>query len=402
MTVWIENPFDNLPQEGFRPQRYFLMARAFAARGHRVVFWTSAFSHMTKRRRAVPDAFAAEDGIVVRLVDAPPYRRNVGLARLRNHRAYARAWLRLARAELAAGRAPDVLVASVPPLSAAGAARALASEAGAFLVADVMDLWPETFARLLPRPLRFLAPLVFSPLFARARRLYREADDVTGVCDAYGRTVRAAGARSYARFYHGLSLSDAPEPDGAAALRLAYFGNLGRTYDLETAIRALARLPEATLEIAGEGERRAALEALAAARAPGRVRFHGCLSGDAARTLLRSCTVGLVPMAPESCVGIPYKMADYADASLAIVSSLGGESETLLARYGAGEAYRPGDAASLAAALGRVRGHLARARAGARRLAECEFDAARLYGDYVAWVCERGNGKGAGNGGRTR
>ena len=36
MTVWIENPFDNLPAEGFRPQRYWLMAEAFAKAGHDV------------------------------------------------------------------------------------------------------------------------------------------------------------------------------------------------------------------------------------------------------------------------------------------------------------------------------------------------------------------------------
>ena len=51
MTVWIINPFDNLPMEGFRPQRYWLMARAFAKAGHKVTYWTSDFSHAFKRRR---------------------------------------------------------------------------------------------------------------------------------------------------------------------------------------------------------------------------------------------------------------------------------------------------------------------------------------------------------------
>ena len=35
MRVWIVNPFDNLPLEGTRPQRYWLMARAFARAGDR-------------------------------------------------------------------------------------------------------------------------------------------------------------------------------------------------------------------------------------------------------------------------------------------------------------------------------------------------------------------------------
>ena len=37
MTVWIQNPFDNLPCEGYRKQRYWLMAEAFARAGHSVV-----------------------------------------------------------------------------------------------------------------------------------------------------------------------------------------------------------------------------------------------------------------------------------------------------------------------------------------------------------------------------
>ena len=36
MTVWIENPFDNLPREGSRPLRFWLMARAFVQAGVRV------------------------------------------------------------------------------------------------------------------------------------------------------------------------------------------------------------------------------------------------------------------------------------------------------------------------------------------------------------------------------
>ena len=48
MTVWIQNPFDNLPCEGYRKQRYWLMAEAFARAGHSVVLWTSDFSHGAK------------------------------------------------------------------------------------------------------------------------------------------------------------------------------------------------------------------------------------------------------------------------------------------------------------------------------------------------------------------
>ena len=70
MRVWIENPFDNLPEEGFRPQRYWLMADAFSRAGHDTVLWTADFNHTTKARRLVshetPRSFALE------LVHEPP------------------------------------------------------------------------------------------------------------------------------------------------------------------------------------------------------------------------------------------------------------------------------------------------------------------------------------------
>jgi len=53
VEIWIANPFDNLPPEGGRPQRYWLMARAFARAGHRVTLWTSDFSHARKAPRVL-------------------------------------------------------------------------------------------------------------------------------------------------------------------------------------------------------------------------------------------------------------------------------------------------------------------------------------------------------------
>ena len=196
MTVWIQNPFDNLPQEGFRKQRYWLMAEAFVRAGHRVIYWTSDFNHATKRYRVL-DKPADAHGIELRLVPTCPYQRNVGLARVRSHRRYAKDWMCLCEG---AGR-PDVVVSSFPTIAAAGAATRIARRAGAKVVIDVQDAWPETFERLLPRPLRGLAHFALLPLRAKARRIFREADVVTGVCDRYRTLV---GRADYYRAYLGI------------------------------------------------------------------------------------------------------------------------------------------------------------------------------------------------------
>ena len=373
MVVWIQNPFDNLPFEGYRKLRFWLMSEAFAAAGHDVVFWTGDFSHINKRSRPQPPANAAPDFRLI-LLKTPPYAKNVSWARVRSHRAYAREWIAQAKAAVAAGRLtrPDVIVASLPTLSGAAAALELAGHFGAKTVIDVMDAWPETFERLAPKALRPLLRLLLLPLRRQARRIYREADLVTGVCERYRELT---GRSDYYLAYHGIGDLEtvrptASRPSDGRTIRLAYAGNLGRTYDLDTVLKAVAENPDFTLDIAGRWER----------DVPDRVRAHGYLGREDLRRLLSSCDVGIIPMQADSWVGIPYKLCDYAQAGLPIVSSLGGESSAVLKRNRCGVDYRAGDVASLTDA---VRQAMQLEPDASRRMCESAFDARKIYADYV-------------------
>ena len=380
MRVWIINPFDNLPLEGYRPMRFWLMAEAFAAAGHEVVYWTADFSHANKVPRQLLSGAPTPPFRVVQ-VHEPSYTRNVSVRRMWSHWRWAKNWTKAVKAEPRA----DVIIMSSPPLSIGGEVRKYAARNGAKIVVDVMDDWPGTFERVVPRPL-------LAPLRSIARRNYLAAGAITVVSDRYADLVKANGYKGpVKRFYHGIEMSDgrpalSSGTPGEGSLRLLYLGNLGRTYDLTTVIEALTLLPGATLDVAGDGAQLSDLKALAETTAPGRVRFHGYVGSADLNALLEASDVGIVPMAPASCVGIPYKFADYSRAGLAIVSSLGGESGKLLARYNAGAAYRGGDPQNLAAVLGALRPHLADAQAAARKMAETEFDAKGIYEAYVRFV----------------
>ena len=382
MRVWIENPFDNLPAEGFRPQRYWLMAEAFAKAGHDVTLWTSDFSHAKKAPRVITPFTAS---FRLKLVKTPPYRSNVSFARIRSHRAYARRWLSDAREYAAANGKPDLIIVSLPPLSTASAALAMKRDFGAKLGIDVMDAWPETFRRLFPEHLHCLAPLALYPLSAAAKRAYREADFVTGVCDAYGPIALSAGAKSYTRFYHGIARPSKPVSDKyrtRAPLSIVYAGNFGRGYDLTTAIRAVREMAGATLDIAGAGEREAEWRECAA-NSP-RVRFRGYLSSEDLGKLLDSASIGVIPLSDDTFVGLPYKLGDYAAHGLKMVTSLRGECAALLEKHGAGASYRPNDVASFKDAVAKAMAQKADFPA-----LLAELDAKRIYSEYVAHAVSR-------------
>ena len=146
-------------------------------------------------------------------------------------------------------------------------------------------------------------------------------------------------------------------------MKLVYIGGLGRTYDLAT-VRRAAGLLGAELVVAG-GENPLGREDL--------------------ERLLAGCDVGVVPMPDDSWVGVPNKVFDYAKAGLPIVSSLKGETAALLERYSCGATYRQGDAESLAEAVRRAE---ALPKGASRRMFEQEFDAARIYDEYVKRVLQ--------------
>lgn len=376
MTVWIVNPFDNLPLEGYRPQRYWLMARGFATAGHKVVYWTSDFSHATKRKRVL--VREVDDGFTVRLVPSMPYPANVCLRRLASHWRLARTWRRLAEKEVGA---PDVVVASTPPLGLCAAALNFAKRRNALFVADIMDAWPETFERIAPAWSLF-------PMRRIARRIYTRADAVSAVASRYIDLARSYGATAPVKLsYHGIEVAghgtriagQRGEGNSKNPLRLVYIGSFGASYDLETAIGAVRQMPDVTLDIAGSGPKEAHLRELAASCE--RIRFHGYLTDAEMKALLRSCDVGIVPMFPDSCVGVPYKLADYAASGLRVVECLGGETRSLVERYHAGAHYEPGDVASLVAALARPPDAAWDASGFIR-----QFDAKRIMAEYVAWV----------------
>ena len=410
MTFWIVNPFDNLPPEGLRPQRYWLMARAFAQAGHKVVYWSADFSHAYKRARDVAALAGRYEGFELRLVHEPPYPKNVCLRRLWSHWRFARNWLAAARAAVKdfnglkgvkglKGQGPDVLIVSSPPLALGAAARAFCRSTGAKLVIDIQDAWPETFQRVVPR-------FVLLPLTMLARRNYRAADAITAVSRRYLDLARAYGATCPQHLcYHGIAHppnapSLQPETPHAHPLyplssinyplstyRLAYIGNMSLSYDLATVVAVVRDRTDLSLDLAGAGPDEAALKAQAADC--DRIRFHGYLDETALRELLLQSDAGIIPMFPASQVGIPGKLADYAAAGLPVVSSLLGETLDLLVRYRAGVPYVAGDRDSFSGAVDKVR-HLEKN--GQHALA-VEFDAEKLYNSYLNFVLEKVQGE---------
>ena len=413
MNIWLCNPFDNLEEEGARPQRYALLSAELARRGHEVVWWTSSFSHARKAPRIATNgaplahSYRNANGVLMRLIDAPPYARNVSLRRVLSHRAFARKWrfAALGAVETKELPRPDLIVTSLPPLATHETARALRDAFGCRLAVDVQDAWPEAFEGLLPFPSplrRIVSRILFGKARETARRAYLTADCITAVGREYLDTAREYGASGPMEVFR-LGIADVAEdaaPVADGPLRLVYGGNMGTSYDLATLIAAMRTLDSekpgsVRLDLAGTGPTEAKLRKLAAGC--GAIVFHGFLQRREYEELLRQSEVGVVPMFAKSHVAVPNKLADYAASGLAILNCLPGESWNLVASGGpgavpaAGVNYRAGDADGLADAIRRMavnREKLMAMRRNAIALARREFLASAIYPKLVDFVLE--------------
>jgi len=382
LSVWLVNPLDDIPGEGLPPLRYWSLARVLAGRGHDVTWWTATWSHRRKAIRTAPLGIRDDEGFAVRLVAVRPYEKNVSLARLGSHRDFGRTFERLANESVSSGQLarPDIVLASLPPFEGPEAAARLSRRLDATFVLDLMDVWPETFDRLLPGP-GFVRKLL-APFFLPRHICY---------VGAYPQEFPAPRR----------AVNEVPMPDGSTPgasepgpLECVYAGTLEAGQDLDTLAAAARQLSAtgvaATIHVAGTGSHEPALRRAAAATGGScRLEVHGLLPRQAYVSLLARCDVGLVCVKPESFVAVPYKACDYAAAGLAIVNSLPGELQQLIDRHAAGVPYTAGDAASLARAIADLaanRPRLADLRQGARRLVAAEFDRERTYAAFADWL----------------
>lgn len=419
LTIWIVNPFDDIPGEGLPPLRYWSLARILAARGHDVTWWSATWSHRRKARRDVPLGIREDENFAVRLVAVRPYEKNVSLARIASHRDFGRTFERLASEGVASGQLerPDLILASLPPLEGPEAAARLAKRLDAVFVCDVQDLWPETFERLLPGPkwLRGLvAPLFLGGMEKRRNTVVAAADALSATSQTYLNDVAAKAATDDSTPSHvcnlGAYLQEYPEPprlspaeidaaqnsglDATRPVSCVYAGSLEVGQDMDALVNAARLLASAgtaaEIHVAGTGSLEARLRGAAEGlRGACRLIVHGLLGRRDYVDLLSRSDIGLVLVKPETKVALPNKACDYAAAGLALVNSLPGELERLVSDYHAGLTYAAGDAASLAraiAAFATNRRLLNDCRQGSRRLAEAVFDREKTYLAFAKWL----------------
>lgn len=393
-------------RDGAGGTRSYEHARHLVRSGHEVVMVTAAGAGATTRAEAAEPGAAhgrwpiagrrLVDGIDVREVRGASA--DYAAATARGYASRSAGFAAFAASATAAGLrapAPDVVLATSPPLTIALPAIAVARARRVPLVFEVRDLWPEA-------PIQMGAlrnPTARAGARALERVTYRAAAHVIALSPGMREGIIAAGAGpERVTVIPNASDLDLFSPDldpgelratlgiAEGALLCSYFGTMGEANDLTQVIEAATLLrdsgrgaEEIAFVLQGEGKRRPGLGTEVARRGLNNVVVRGAAGkAEAARLAAASdACLTIFKDVPILATNSPNKLFDtFAAGRPAIVNTDGWQRE-LVERHGAGLAARPGDPADLAAQVERLADDRELARrlgAGARRLAEEQFD----------------------------
>ncbi len=408
MIVWLLTVGEPMPGDGGqgRAWRTGMLAEQLAARGHEVVWWSSAFDHFSRRLRSPVDTRIAQGpGLSVYFLGGMAYRRNVSLARLRNHHQVARAFSRLAPAE----PSPDVILSSLPTLELCDAAVKFGKDRGIPVALDVRDLWPDVFFDLVPGVVRPIARHMVPWMTAQLRRSTAGAAAILGVTDAFVDWGAAAAGRTRTTDDRAFPMGYSERVPAEDDLRRAgefwdghgipatgsrpvfcFFGTFGWMFDFDTVLKAAAMLNQpgtgARFVLCGGGERLEQLRQAAAGL--DNVLFPGFVGPAEIWTLMRRSVAGLAPYRDFRNFddNLPNKPIEYLSAGLPIVASQVRVLASLIGEHACGFTYAHGDAPALSAALRAIGEDPVRQQALAARarvLFEHRYVAERVYGEMA-------------------
>jgi len=371
MRIWFTEIGEPLPVENnVRLHRYGMLTRALASYGHEVVWWTSSFSHAPKKHVFKEDREILIDGVILRILKGPGYRKNVSYQRVKHQKHFAEKFYRLSKNH----EFPDLIISPVPTLEVAEAAVSLGNENNIPVLTDIRDEWPDEFVELAPKRLRWLARLLLRNSFKRMSFICKNATGIIAMSKRQLQYGLSFAGREQGRndgiFPHGYSRKPMKSGRLIAAKKwwkekgihqdafvCCFFGTIGRFFNLETVINAariLSREFSIQFVLCGDGSHLARYKKLASSTDS--VIFPGWVDSHKISSLMELSDVGIAPYASHTRMSLPNKPFEYLAGGLPVVSSIQGEFKEILEENQCGCTYDPGSVQQLCNVLRKLRG----------------------------------------------
>lgn len=399
LSVWVVQVGENMRlNENSVPMRTGYLVEKLLERGHRVLWWGSAFDHFKKEWLFTPNrGVSFRPGFDFIPLGGLGYKKNISLARFLDHRFISRKFRQIAPTL----KQPDVLVVSTPPYDLAYEAACFAKDRGLPFLVDIRDPWPDLFVDHFPKPLHWLARIFLLGERRQLQKALRQANVLFSVTEemlAWALSL-AGRKKSPVDQVMGLGFSTFVGMGGTVSEILKekaelwkdkfvvlFVGTISPSYHNPSILVTAARLLKSTnlhFVIAGDGEGLGEIQRQSAGLS--NLTVTGWLNRTELAFVLRRAHVGVCPSAIP--LEIPSnKFFAYLSAGLPVISSFGGEIHKTIVDESVGLVYAPGNVQDLVESLLRLHLNPELYRlfsANAAKLYREKFDASVIYASYA-------------------
>jgi glycosyltransferase involved in cell wall biosynthesis len=357
LNIWLIQTGEPLPlQPEVRKMRTAILAEKLVLKGHKVWWWTSAFDHFSKKWIMDHDAeLELSNNFRIKCLKGIGYKKNFSVMRFIDHRIVAKKFKKLA----CQMRAPDVIIASMPPHDLAYEAATFCQIHDIPVLVDIRDPWPNIFLDQVPQSLKKIAKILLTNDFKMTGKTMESATGLIAASNPF-----LTWGLTYARrektwrdrvFYLGYQKPTAQLTNPSQRflkvieeLRnkfvVFFVGTISNSYHnpflLVEAAKRLSQSKNIHFVLAGDGELFDKLNTMAMNCE--NITVTGWLTQQEIEHFLEISNIGVCPATKK--VDLPTNKAfSYLSAGLPVISAFHGEMKDIIEKYNIGCYYPPND-----------------------------------------------------------
>lgn len=362
MKVWLIQLGEILPiTPGTRKMRTALLADELTKRGHNVLWWASAFEHLTKKWVCHSDTeYVLGDNLRIFALKGIGYKRNVSLRRYIDQKILSRKFSKV----ISLQSQPDIIIASLPTNDLAYVASVFAQKNNIPIIVDVRDPWPEIFLENIPSFLRPIAKTLLHKDFKLTKRALGSATAIVSMMDKLLKWgLGCAGREMTWRdtvFYLGYTRDT--NCNGNKKIEemfqkiknkfiICFIGSFAKYHDPSILVQCAAKLQAENgihFVLAGDGELMSGISKNA--KSLQNLTLTGWLDQSEINEVLRYSDIGICTTKHNSCF-FPNKAFAYFSADLPVISAFKGDMKEMIEKYHIGKYYPPNDLARLVSCI---------------------------------------------------
>jgi glycosyltransferase involved in cell wall biosynthesis len=346
MNIWLISLFDPTPLDEPIFPRFIEIAKAANREGHEVKHFTSTFRHIKKAHRFKESKVVQiNKGYNLILTHSMSYKKNMSPRRFIAHRDYAKKLIK----EFANLQKPDIIFMSMPPLSTISEVTKWGKQNEVPVVVDVIDPWPDSFIKDVPKILKPIAQILIYPFYTKLRKSFTDASAITAISNGYLKWANQYHDKNKITraFFLAIDVEEVKKelenlkksPVGKRPIRLIYAGSLASSYDIPSILKAAEIIEnkyprQSEFVFTGKGPQLEMIKKYE--KRLNNVEYLGWLTKEELLRQYGLADIGLIQHKNSLTQTITYKFFNYMSAGLILLNSLQTEMAEMIDEYNLG------------------------------------------------------------------